>query len=136
MSIINFLGFIFLGIIITKLILMIGSGIFYLCINIGDYIEDKKEEEIKQNYRRCKNCKYWLEDNGEYSYNENFGYCFCKKIEYIGYIEKDNDYEVDEEEYNKYNLIYSDSEGLAAELRVHKNFGCVNFKEIDKENFE
>lgn len=136
MIIIQVLGFIFLGIITVKLVLMIGSGIFYLCINIGDYIEHIREEKIKRNHRRCKNCKYWLEDNGEYAYNDNFGYCFCKKIAYREDIEKEHNFVLDEKEYNNYDLIYSDSEGLNAELRVHKDFGCVNFEEIDEENFE
>lgn len=136
MFIIEILGFIFLGIISIKLVFMIGSGIFYFCMKIGDYIEDVKIRKTNKERKRCKNCKYWLEDNGEYSYNDNFGYCFCKKIAYRGDIEKEHDYDVDEEEYNKYNLIYSDSEGLNAELRVHKNFGCVNFEKIDEENFE
>lgn len=143
MFIIEILGFIFLGIIIVKLVFLLSTGIFYLFINIGDYIEDKRIEKLKKikankelKEKRCKNCKYWLEDNGEYSYNDNFGYCFCKKIGYREDIEKEHDYDVDEEEYNKYNLIYSDSEGLNAELRVHKNFGCVNFEKIDEENFE
>lgn len=132
MLIIEFLGFIFLGIIIIKLVLMIGYGIFYLCVNIGDYMEDKRNKKE----HRCKNCKYWLEDNGEYSYNDNFGYCFCEKIAYREDIEKEHNYVLDEKDYNNYNLIYSDSEGLDAELRVHKDFGCVNFEEIDKENFD
>lgn len=133
--------------ICIKLLIIIGCGIFCLCVRIGYYIEDYmdnkkivKDMEDKQRAKRCENCKYWEQDDSEYQYNDNFGYCCCKKIEYRENLEKKLEeklgYDFDKKEYDNYYAIYSDSEGLAADLRVHKKFGCICFSKNKKRRKE
>lgn len=66
----------------------------------------------------CKNCKFWEEDKTFY---ENFGDCFCDKFAYEADIKK--------AEEDNYHLLYSDYEGYMATLKVHKDFGCIDFEE-------
>lgn len=113
-----------------KTIALILSGFLYLHMNIGNYIYNSRIQKCHEQNRKCKNCKYWSKDNGEYAYNENFGYCECEKMVYRQEVHKPI-YEMQEKDYNRYHLVYDDSEGLAAELRVHKEFGCIDFKRKD-----
>lgn len=90
--------------------------------------------EYKQRAKRCENCKYWELDDSEY--NDNFGYCCCEKIVYIEdlhkKLHKEIGYNFDKKEYDNYYAIYSDSEGLYADFKVHRNFGCVCFNKNKK----
>lgn len=76
---------------------------------------------------RCKNCKYWLQDFDSLEfYNENFGQCTHEKVIDMNCIEKDYG-DKEHKNYNKYDVIYSADE--VAELKVNKEFGCINFEE-------
>lgn len=83
--------------------------------------------------RKCKNCKYWEKDTDVtyITYNENFGWCNCNKFAYSEDLEKYNyeTHELEREDYNKYHLIYGDYDGHMATLKVHKEFGCIDFEE-------
>lgn len=74
-----------------------------------------------ENCKNCKNCKNWLEDKLCY---ENFGSCLCDKF---AYEEK-----IDRKDENNYHLLYSDYDGYMATLRVHKDFGCIDFEEKER----
>ena len=80
--------------------------------------------------KRCKNCKYWKQDT-DVKYNKNFGWCNCEKFAYSEELERYN-YEtnkIETEDYDKYHVIYGDYEGYMATLKVHKEFGCIDFEE-------
>lgn len=76
---------------------------------------------------RCKECKYWVQDSDTiHFYNKNFGECTHKKVIDLDYIEKDyNDKE--NKILNNYDIIYSADE--VPELKVNKEFGCINFED-------
>lgn len=79
--------------------------------------------------KNCENCKYWQKDTDK-KY-KNFGLCKCDKFIYLDELEKYN-YETNElEKKNRdnYHVIYGDYEGYMATLRVHKEFGCIDYKE-------
>lgn len=76
---------------------------------------------------RCETCKYWKQDPDTiYFYNENFGECTHKKV-----INLEEIYcsEEKHEKYNNYDVIYSTDIGEVAELKVNKEYGCINYKE-------
>lgn len=123
--------------------MIIISGLSFLFINIGYYIDECKDSkrivrnmEKEQKNKRCENCKYWIKDDGEYAYNDNFGYCCCRKIAYREDLYKELGTDLDKKEYDNYYAIYSDSEGLSAELKVHKEFGCICFRKNKRKRKE
>lgn len=71
--------------------------------------------------KNCKNCKFWKEDK---EYHENFGDCLCDKFEYEGNLKKSD--------YDRYHLLYMDYEGYMARIKVHKDFGCIDFEELER----
>lgn len=78
---------------------------------------------------KCKNCKYWEQDTDTVDfYNENFGKCTHKKVIDLDYIEKDYD-DKEKKRFNKYDIIYSADAFEIAELKMNKDFGCINFEE-------
>lgn len=79
--------------------------------------------------RRCKDCKYWKQDRDTLDfYNENFGECTHKKVINLDCIEKDNN-DKENKIFNNYDIIYSADCFEFAELKVNKEFGCINFEE-------
>lgn len=74
---------------------------------------------------KCKNCEHWDQEFAqEYMvFNKNYANCCCDKFLYESFPDESK-----KSEYDNYHLIYSDSEGLYAELRTHKEFGCINFR--------
>ena len=76
---------------------------------------------------KCKDCKYWEQDSDSLLfYNKNFGECTHKKVINMENIEINN-HDKDNERFNNYDIIYSADE--VAELKVNKEFGCINFVE-------
>lgn len=132
------IGILIIVSISIKLLMLLFAGLLYLWIGIKEFWEDRKftKNIIKHQkkkmcdfcMKKCKDCKYWEPDNrAEVRYNSNFGYCNCDKFVYREDLH-DEHCEIGGEKYDNYDIIYSDSEGLAADLRVHKEFGCINFK--------
>ena len=76
---------------------------------------------------KCKDCKYWNQDFDSLNfYNENFGECTNKKVTNredieIDYADKKN------EKFNNYDIIYSADD--AVQLKMNREFGCINFEE-------
>lgn len=76
---------------------------------------------------KCKDCKYWNQDfDSLHFYNENFGECTNKKVINMEEIE-DNYDDKKHERYNNYDVIYSAD--YAAQLKMNKEFGCINFED-------
>ena len=76
---------------------------------------------------KCKDCKYWNQDYDSLTfYNKNFGECTNKK--FMDFNDIESDYEDKENSrYNKYDVIYSADD--AAQIKMNKEFGCINFEE-------
>lgn len=78
---------------------------------------------------KCKNCKYWKQDKDTIEcYNENFGECTHKKVADLDCIEDDKN-DKRKERLNKYDIIYSADVFEVAELKMNKEFGCINFED-------
>ena len=79
---------------------------------------------------QCKDCIHWSEiskDENTDMYTDDFGNCSCEKFAY--YEDLYENYRLDKEKLKNYHVLYEDSEGYFAELKVHKQFGCINFKD-------
>ena len=74
---------------------------------------------------KCINCKYWEQND---DYNGNFGKCNCNKFAFHADLEDRKKHNHEEVEYDNYNLIYRDFDDNYADIRVHKEFGCINYE--------
>lgn len=73
---------------------------------------------------KCKNCKYWLRNTKEFE-TKDFGECTCKKFQYEDIFR--------EKKTTDDMLLYADYEGYSASFETGQNFGCIHFKEKDKD---
>ena len=69
---------------------------------------------------KCKDCKWFKKVGGDWPGNSNFGLCHNPIFE-----EKEGDIS------DKALFVYWDYEGFSAGFFVHKNFGCIGFKQGD-----
>jgi|GEM_PF-2943359 len=79
------------------------------------------------NEKICKKCKHWERNKKHYEHqtvNFNYGNCDSPKFKYDGgYAE--------EQESEKDNLFYYDSEGFSACFSTGEDFGCIHFVKKD-----
>ncbi len=69
--------------------------------------------------KNCENCKYWQQDTDN-NY-KNFGWCKCDKFIFLEDLEENNP--------NNYHIISNDYGGCMVSLRMHKDFGCIDYEE-------
>ena len=69
---------------------------------------------------RCKNCKYFKRNSGDYN-SDKYGACNCDKFIYGG---------SEDEKEPKLNdkLYYMDYEWYRAFVEVGENFGCIHWR--------
>ena len=69
---------------------------------------------------KCKDCKYFIRNDGEYN-SIKYGECKSDKFIY------ETSYELKEKEIAD-KLLYMDDEWYGASFEVGEDFGCIHFK--------
>ena len=76
----------------------------------------------------CKNCEHFKPS--EEKLEKGFGECSCPKFKY------ESSYGWQGREIEKDNLLYMDYEWYRAYIEVGEEFGCIHFKEGEKNDKE
>jgi len=79
---------------------------------------------------RCKNCKYFKRNDGNY-YSSKYGECECDKFIYGDSFDSKENKDSKQDE-----LFYIDYEWYKAYVEVGENFGCIHFKKADNKKLE